>query len=713
MKTQFNQSQGSTSRETNKEAIARIFGLKKSQVGYLSTSTPIDSYVILFDKETQTYWYRGPAIGTPISWSVTANMELFITTSSGSYYLSYANYAYQLASNKKGMGASLIGLQQGGSVQNAIVTVHVDAFGADPTGKEDSTQAVINAQNSVNDITNSLFVGSERSYARIVFGNGRYIIGDVPIKSGFSYVGQGSFATTILPKAGASWCFKSVGTEPHETSGSSKRLFRAEFEGLHIGCGLVNVFSDYPIPTGVGGIYIAHASYIKMDDVYIRHMDGPGFWAESLWDSEIYNLRIMYVGNARNKTSTTTIGWGLYIGAGNAPTDGSNANRFYGLHIEGCPAQLCVDKRSRHNFFLGGKLEWVRYNDISQCSASIISGVDGLVFSDMELSSSQIITPMFDIVGTTTVIDTSADDVSDPECDHSRGVVFINPSIIDSNALSGWYFRHKSDRGPLQIIGGYGRHIRTLFSGSDLKLDGLTTVQSGGSPNGIIIGTSNCDIRNLTMMRHRSTPGLGVLGMTLTGTGHRLRDCNFSTPYGSVSDGNTWILTNSSSEVVVDGLVLGGATQYGISGTASTQWSRLRNISTASGATYGEVVRGGVRYVGLPMQLYSDSGRAAAYEVVVAPDATVTTPSIIGGGTRVNIRCTRLDGVAVGAGEVFYDVGLAGAIKSVDMAGNLETTSAGASGDSQIHFVRVADTLAITNRTTVDLRINLLAITAR
>lgn len=80
MKTQFNQSQGSTSRETNKEAIARIFGIKKSQVGYLSTSTPIDSYVILFDKETQTCWYRGTATGTPTSWSVTNDVLTLITS---------------------------------------------------------------------------------------------------------------------------------------------------------------------------------------------------------------------------------------------------------------------------------------------------------------------------------------------------------------------------------------------------------------------------------------------------------------------------------------------------------------------------------------------------------------------------------------------------------------------------------------------------------
>lgn len=90
MKTQFNQPQGSTSRETNKEAIARIFGIKKSEVGYLSTSTPIDSYVILFDKETQTCWYRGNAVGTPINWTISGDV-LTLVTGSGSFSLLMVN----------------------------------------------------------------------------------------------------------------------------------------------------------------------------------------------------------------------------------------------------------------------------------------------------------------------------------------------------------------------------------------------------------------------------------------------------------------------------------------------------------------------------------------------------------------------------------------------------------------------------------------------
>lgn len=108
MKTQFNQPQGSTSRETNKEAIARIFGIKKSEVGYLSTATPIDSYVILFDKETQTCWYRGTATGTPINWVVSGN-SISLTTENGIFSLKLLDIFKNLKSTEPGMGVDLIG----------------------------------------------------------------------------------------------------------------------------------------------------------------------------------------------------------------------------------------------------------------------------------------------------------------------------------------------------------------------------------------------------------------------------------------------------------------------------------------------------------------------------------------------------------------------------------------------------------------------------
>ncbi|ANM47214.1 tail fiber protein [Serratia phage vB_Sru_IME250] len=82
MKTQFNQPQGSTSRETNKEAIARVYGIKKSDVAYVNNGLIVDDYKILYDKATQTSYYVGNATGNIQSWSVTSKY-ISITTNFG------------------------------------------------------------------------------------------------------------------------------------------------------------------------------------------------------------------------------------------------------------------------------------------------------------------------------------------------------------------------------------------------------------------------------------------------------------------------------------------------------------------------------------------------------------------------------------------------------------------------------------------------------
>lgn len=116
---QLTQPKGMVSKETNKEAIARVFGLKKRQVGYLSTSTAVDSYTILFDEDTQTCWYRGSATGTPTSWAVSGNY-LTLITSSGGYALNLADLRQNLSSDEEGMGLSLIGVYPSGNAQNLV-----------------------------------------------------------------------------------------------------------------------------------------------------------------------------------------------------------------------------------------------------------------------------------------------------------------------------------------------------------------------------------------------------------------------------------------------------------------------------------------------------------------------------------------------------------------------------------------------------------------
>ncbi|UYL05422.1 hypothetical protein DIDNDMLP_00437 [Klebsiella phage KP13-7] len=115
------QPKGSVSKETNKESIARIFGIEKSSVGYLSTSVLINPYIVLYDESTETCWYRGTATGTTISWSVSGE-TLTLVTSIGTFSLTQGLLLSKsvLQSNQIGYGASLIGTSQGVTVEQAL-----------------------------------------------------------------------------------------------------------------------------------------------------------------------------------------------------------------------------------------------------------------------------------------------------------------------------------------------------------------------------------------------------------------------------------------------------------------------------------------------------------------------------------------------------------------------------------------------------------------
>lgn len=90
MNKMFTQPTGPVAKQTNKQAIARVLGIKQSAVGYLSTDAPIDSYMVLYDATTQTSWFRGSAIGTPVSWSISDDV-LTLITGSGIFQLLEVN----------------------------------------------------------------------------------------------------------------------------------------------------------------------------------------------------------------------------------------------------------------------------------------------------------------------------------------------------------------------------------------------------------------------------------------------------------------------------------------------------------------------------------------------------------------------------------------------------------------------------------------------
>lgn len=605
-------------------------------------------------------------------------------------------------------GADYIPLKQGGKVGDAIVSVHVDSFGADPSGLTDSTQAVKSALAAISTVTGSPMNGSvDTTYASLVFGNGKYVVGDIPLYSGIWYKGQGAFETILIPKAGAEFVFTTVGTKPYETYSISYRLFRTIISDLHIGCGYQNVLNGVTIPTGVGGIRIYHASYVTIENVYLRHLDGMGFDFGSLWDSETFGLRAMYVGNCRDSSNPA---WAFRLWAADAATDGSNANRFWSTHIEGCPADICVDLRSRHNFFFGGKIEKIRYNDANAFCSSVIRGADSLVFCDFELTSVNVIHFMFEIVGTTTVIDTSADDVSDPNCDHSRGVVFMNPHIIDSNALSGDYFKTKSDRGRIKIIGGYARHARYLISGSDVKISDMDLTQCGPTI-GLLQG--NTVLQGVTIGRSRVPTSGSFSVFTVTGNSNKMRFCEFGTIYGSTTNNGSWITVNSSTELQINDLEFSGSMQNGISGSNATQQRKFRNVRLASGATYGSLINGGYPYDGLPTKIITDTGYAVSNRITVPVDGTVASPATVGGASSILVRVENASSVAIASGRIFGDASFATLKIESDIQGNLSVTGVGVSGDGKIYLSQSNGALSITNRTSGTITVYILTINAK
>jgi hypothetical protein len=283
-------------------------------------------------------------------------------------------------------GASLVGMPQGGTLAQNLVTVSVDAFGADPTGATDSSPAVIAALQSVYGTTlDSKYYASRTKYAQILFGNGTYMLGDIPLIGGTDYVGQGRWATRIIPKAGASYIFKTVGTLPAGDGGGGARYFNGSIREMLLG----DRYLSTGLAANVGGINIMNGSYFRLYNVDVLRLSGPGVWFDGLWDSQFFGLRIMYCGQSASSP-------GLHIGyttTSGGVKEGSNGLQFYGLHIELC-AQLLAFDYVAHVLISGCKLEG---GPDSVISSRIDSPVE-VCFADAQLTWQKIAYPMFNMV---------------------------------------------------------------------------------------------------------------------------------------------------------------------------------------------------------------------------------------------------------------------------------------------------------------------------
>lgn len=603
-------------------------------------------------------------------------------------------------------GARIPVLLQGGTVQDAIPEVFPVAFGADPTGETSSTAAIQAALAEINRQTDSTFNSDITKYQRLKFPEGIFRASGLLIKS--NVIVECSDNTVFLPEPGADYVWDTVGTEPYSFVGSAKRLFRPVFRNLKIGYGFQNKFDGVVIAENVGGIRLAHGSYAVLDNVEMRYLDGHALTGESVWDSDFNNVRIMYCGNTRDPNN---IKYALNFNAGNDPYDGSNALRFWGVHIEGCPAMMCLDKRSRHIFFFGGKLEYFRNNDPATYASSILRGVDGVHFFGTELSWSNIAHRMFKSIGTTVMQDTSADDTSDYESDHSRGIELNGVSIIDSQNLPGDYFEYSSKRGPLVITGGYARHARYIISGSDFIWRGMVLTQCGPYLGNLI---DNNLVDNLTVNNHRILPGEAFSVFSVSGKNNLFRNSYFSTPYGSNNNGCAWIQQSAVAGLGVENVVFGGKFQWGIKGAPSAfQFKKFKNLRLEDGADYGEIVQGGFSVDGFPTQMSKNSGGAVTDQKDVSADSTLVIRDCIKGGCFLTIRIENSSSVYLGTAMAHADFASATMSLLSTMGMGFSVTGTGVTGDGKVYLSSSGGNLTVTNRTTSGIKVYVATINAK
>ncbi|UWS42636.1 MULTISPECIES: hypothetical protein [Klebsiella pneumoniae complex] len=385
--------------------------------------------------------------------------------------------------------------------------VYVDDFGADPTGRTDSTGAVMRAIQSIAGISNSRFHPDASRYARVIFGAGVYVVADIPFLSGIVYSGMGRWATRIVPRTGSSFAFNTSGTLNYaESKANAKmRLISAGLKDMSIGCELQD-FTLNKIPQGSGAVRIANASYFILENVVIRSLNGCGLQLEEVWDSDFTNLRIMGVGNASNINKPVP---GLYIGPGDNKFDGSNALRFRGLHIEDCAQLMQLDVRTRHVFFTSPKLEGT-----NTIASNTITGGIGITFDCPELTWQFPDKPMFTI------------DYKNQN--EGVGIVFESPSMIssDRDGRHGWYFLHKENPFGLLVINNpFMRSVSKLFEGGNAVISGGTAHACGPS---IIRAFGQVFINNLHLKFIRpQNSNKEDYTLHLSGEANVIKNCSF------------------------------------------------------------------------------------------------------------------------------------------------------------------------------------------
>lgn len=101
MNKMFTQPTGSVAKQTNKQSIARHFGVKQSEVVYFSVGAPLTGYKVIYDKESQRV-YSLPADIAPGTTAISLSAAILVH-SAGSVDLGELAVSRDLKSNENAL----------------------------------------------------------------------------------------------------------------------------------------------------------------------------------------------------------------------------------------------------------------------------------------------------------------------------------------------------------------------------------------------------------------------------------------------------------------------------------------------------------------------------------------------------------------------------------------------------------------------------------
>ncbi|MCC4956789.1 hypothetical protein [Klebsiella pneumoniae] len=582
-------------------------------------------------------------------------------------------------------------LEQGGTVQDGLVCVYVDGFGADPSEETDSTDAVIRAAKTLATMLTSGYDKTNSKYGVVVFGNGTYVIGDVPMFTGIVYAGQGPYATRIQPAEGCAYAFTTIGTtNVDQGTSSADRLFHSGVTNMSIGSGYQTTdaaSSNYTAPAlNAGGILVKNASYMIFENLSIRFVDGCGLDCVELFDSDIKNVQLMSVGNDRDLNNI--------VPALRLMPDGdyssTNAVRIDAMHIEECPKHMHIGPRTRHVFFTGS----CKFEGGATTHSSTISGVNGVTFDAPELTWQRSDIPMFEMASVTAGILSN------------YGLVFQAPSLMSAPGTKGYYFHYTSDIAPLQLNDIFARDAKMIALGSRIKVLGGSAFRCGGKLFDLY-GDSTVESFDAINI----TPTMDGNSINLSNTGNIVRNGKFHSN-GELTDNTAVIAVGATAtDAIVEGNSFGGTRNYAINLGNTSADSLIRNNQQIAGANFGTFIRNSQ-----PRRSFTQAkGKAGITSgtVSISPGAEGWV-SIAAQGALMILHCAGSDG-AVRTAVILtsYEINVVNLISQTGTMFKTDTTGAVA-GNGFVYITKVtgSDQLRITNYSSLTLTLSVIGLNA-